>query len=405
MLYGFFKKNQIRVLATIMTIMMVVMDFPVPVWATSDTKEQLEEAEEEMEEAREELEEAQNRLSETENSLAALESVQDTYQGQMAILNEELQLVADNLAVLESQIEIKQLEIAQTTAALEAAENLRVEQYNSMKARIQFLYERGDAMYMEMLLSAQSFGEFLNYADYIEQLSAYDRRMLEEYIANEAEITEAKALLEQEMLELEELFASAEAEQASVNGLITTTANNIAATADSIDGVEAQMAAYEAECQQRAAEAAAAEAEYQQILAQYEEELRLSQLAAESSWRDISQVTFEEGDRYLLANLIYCEAGGESYEGQLAVGAVVMNRVLSSVYPNTITGVIYQRRQFAPVLDGHLALAIAQDRATESCYRAADAAMSGATNVGNCVYFRTPIEGLTGIQIGNHIFY
>ncbi len=405
MLYGFFKKNQIRVLATIMTIMMVVMDFPVPVWATSDTKEQLEEAEEEMEEAREELEEAQNRLSETENSLAALESVQDTYQGQMAILNEELQLVADNLAVLESQIEIKQLEIAQTTAALEAAENLRVEQYNSMKARIQFLYERGDAMYMEMLLSAQSFGEFLNYADYIEQLSAYDRRMLEEYIANEAAITEAKALLEQEMLELEELFASAEAEQASVNGLITTTANNIAATADSIDGVEAQMAAYEAECQQRAAEAAAAEAEYQQILAQYEEELRLSQLAAESSWRDISQVTFEEGDRYLLANLIYCEAGGESYEGQLAVGAVVMNRVLSSVYPNTITGVIYQRRQFAPVLDGHLALAIAQDRATESCYRAADAAMSGATNVGNCVYFRTPIEGLTGIQIGNHIFY
>ena len=50
-------------------------------------------------------------------------------------------------------------------------------------------------------------------------------------------------------------------------------------------------------------------------------------------------------------------------------------------------------------------LALANGTATQSCYQAAQEAMSGATNVGNCVYFRTPIEGLTGIQIGGHIFY
>ena len=135
------------------------------------------------------------------------------------------------------------------------------------------------------------------------------------------------------------------------------------------------------------------------------EEQALSKLAAQSQWRDISEVTFEESDRYLLANLIYCEAGGEPYAGQLAVGAVVINRVLSSVYPNTVTGVIYQKYQFSPVGSGRLALALAQNKATASCYKAADEAMAGQTNVGNCVYFRTPIPGLTGIQIGGHIFY
>lgn len=64
-----------------------------------------------------------------------------------------------------------------------------------------------------------------------------------------------------------------------------------------------------------------------------------------------------------------------------------------------------QYKQFAPVLDGHLAIALANDSATAACYKAADEAMSGYTNVGRCVYFRTPIEGLTGTQIGGHIFY
>ena len=102
---------------------------------------------------------------------------------------------------------------------------------------------------------------------------------------------------------------------------------------------------------------------------------------------------------------IYCEAGAEPYAGQLAVGAVVINRVLSSVYPDTVTGVIYQNKQFSPVASGRLALALAENRATPACYKAADEAMSGQTNVGNCVYFRTPIEGLSGISIGGHIFY
>ncbi len=136
-----------------------------------------------------------------------------------------------------------------------------------------------------------------------------------------------------------------------------------------------------------------------------EEEKRLSEAAANAAWRDISEVTFADGDLALLAAIIYCEAGGEPYAGKLAVGAVVINRLLSSKYPDTVLGVITQRKQFSPVGSGRFEVVLTAGRANADCYRAAEEAMSGVTNVGNCLYFRTPIEGLTGINIGGHVFY
>ena len=369
------------------------------------TKEKLDEAQAEMEEKQRELQAAQSQLQSTQNSLDSLEATQDSYQVQMDSLNIQLQLCADNLAVIEASLDLKNLELEQTTAALDEATLLRETQYESMKYRIQFLYEGGEESYMDILFSANSFGEFLNYADYIEELSAYDRRMLNEYIDTQNTISENKAIIEEELAEIEILEAQAVEQQDEINSLINETASYMSSNQNAIDGMAAQMAAYEADCDAKQAAADAAAADYATIKAQYDEELRLANLARAAQWRDISEVTFDEADRTLLANLIYCEAGGESYDGQLAVGAVVINRVLSSKYPDTVTGVIYQNKQFSPVLDGHLAAALASDKATDSCYAAADEAMSGATNVGNCLYFRTPLEGLTGIEIGHHIFY
>ncbi|MBR3306015.1 MAG: cell wall hydrolase [Lachnospiraceae bacterium] len=391
---------------SVLMIFLALTAIEVPANATSDTKEKMEEAKKRKEEKEEELKGAQDDLARTQENLQGLQRVKQGYQGEMAVLNEELQEVADSLAVIETKIDIKQLEIDETTAELIETEALRDEQYEAMKQRICFMYETGGSKaYLEILLSAEDFAEFLNYADYIEELSAYDRHMLEEYIATGERIAEEKVELEAEMADLQVLEADAVAQQQQVNELIDKTARNIAMTADSIEAVNDMADAYEEEIAQREAEVAAADAEYKAIKAQYEEELRKSQLAAQSVWRDISQVQFEEGDRYLLANLIYCEAGAEPYEGKVAVGAVVINRVLSSVFPDTVTGVIYQRKQFSPTMNGRLASALAMDKATDACYRAADEAMSGTTNVGTRVFFRTPIPGLEGLRIGGHIFY
>ena len=199
-------------------------------------------------------------------------------------------------------------------------------------------------------------------------------------------------------LSLEALREEVAAEKKLVNTYVQQTASSISSYSGQISDAEQKVLEQEARIKEQ-------EANITYLKKKLAEEQAMSKLAAQSSWRDSSEVTFEEGDRYLLANLIYCEAGGEPYAGQLAVGAVVINRVLSSVYPNSVVEVIYQKSQFSPAGSGRLALALAENRATAACYKAADEAMAGQTNVGNCVYFRTPIPGLTGISIGNHIFY
>ncbi len=108
-------------------------------------------------------------------------------------------------------------------------------------------------------------------------------------------------------------------------------------------------------------------------------------------------------DTRLLAALIYCEAGNQGYEGQLAVGAVVMNRVRSGAYPNSITGVIYASGQFPPALNGKVARAYSGNL-PESCIQAAQDTLNGSTNVGTATHFKRA-GAHDGIVIGAHVFW
>ncbi|MBP3476965.1 MAG: cell wall hydrolase [Lachnospiraceae bacterium] len=109
-------------------------------------------------------------------------------------------------------------------------------------------------------------------------------------------------------------------------------------------------------------------------------------------------------DNRLLAALIYCEAGNETYNGQLAVGAVVMNRVRSGAYPNTISGVIFASGQFTPALNGKVARVYTNGNIPDSCYQAADAAINGETNVGSATHFRRA-GNHEGILIDHQVFW
>ena len=389
-----------------MVIVLLLGLTTVTVQATEETRQQIEEAEREKHNT-------ESMLEETEQNIDALNQQKDSLQGTLSTLNTELSQVSNNLSDLEDKIAAKETEIEtmndnilQVQAELEEAISLKDEQYETMKKQIKFMYEKGDYLYLELFFSSGSFSDFLNKNNYIEQLSSYQQKVLQDYKdaqakmeAKEAELQLDLAQLEEDKKELDEYKVQVVAEQSRVSGLVSQTSKSINATDGQISDAEAAALAYEQQIKEQEENIAV-------LKAKLAEEIRMAELAAQSSWRDISEVSFGEGDRYLLANLIYCEAGGESYEGQVAVGSVVMNRVLSSVYPNTITGVIYQSGQFSPVASGRLALALAENRATAKCYQAADAVMSGTTNVSNCVYFRTPIEGITPrYTIGGHIFY
>jgi len=385
------RRGMRRFVAVILTITMYLSGIPVTDAYAATTKEQLEQAEKEQAEVK-------DRLEETEENIAGMESEKSALQKKLSQLNEDLTAVSDKLADLEQQIDDKEEEIEETQADLEKAKETEKTQYENMKQRIKFMYEKKNTMYLEILFNASGFGDFINKTTYIQELSEYDQNLFEEYEQNRILIEEKEEELLREKQELDTLHGETAAEQEKVTGYVNSTSSSINKFSGQIADAEAKAEAYEAEIKKN-------EENITYLKKKLAEEIAMSKLAAQSSWRDISDVSFAEGDRYLLANLIYCEAGGEPYEGQLAVGAVVINRVLSSVYPDTVTGVIYQRKQFSPVGSGRLALALAENRATASCYKAADEAMAGQTNVGNCVYFRTPIEGLTGIRIGGHIFY
>jgi uncharacterized protein YgiM (DUF1202 family) len=106
----------------------------------------------------------------------------------------------------------------------------------------------------------------------------------------------------------------------------------------------------------------------------------------------------------ILAALIQCEAGGEPYEGQVAVGAVVMNRVRCPAYPDTITDVIYASGQFVPASGTRMQNLILTGNIKESCVQAAQEALNGVSNVGDALYFRR-VGNKSGLVIGNHVFW
>lgn len=110
----------------------------------------------------------------------------------------------------------------------------------------------------------------------------------------------------------------------------------------------------------------------------------------------------EERAEKLLASIIYCEAGNQSFTGQVAVGAVVLNRMANEAYPDTMEEVIYQPGQFCPAGSGWLDRVRSTDGYTESAMQAAEAALAGENPIGDCLYFD---QGGYGYQIGAHYFH
>ena len=196
------------------------------------------------------------------------------------------------------------------------------------------------------------------------------------------------------------LFAAGFTSQASVssskmiqekNSKYTTGAGAIAAAMESIPAEAVELTKAEAQKAQEAREQAEAEAKRKA-----EEEA--ARKAAEEAAR--AQIAAE--DQKLLASIIFCEAGNQPYEGQVAVGAVIMNRVRSGVYPNSISEVIYQSGQFSPAMSGWLDRVHANAGYSESALQAAEDALNGSNPVGDCLYFST---GGYGMQIGDHFFH
>lgn len=187
-----------------------------------------------------------------------------------------------------------------------------------------------------------------------------------------------------------------------LSGLLVTTgfATQEQAARGAAEGASTKASVKVQECSEEMTEVTkkrAEEAVEEARIREEQERLQAEQAAAEEARRQ--ELLW---DQELLASLIFCEAGNQPYEGQVAVGAVVLNRVRSAAYPNSISEVIYQSGQFTPAITGWLDSVYSGGSYTQSAYQAAEDAINGSNPIGDCLYFGC---GSYGIQIGDHYFH
>ena len=341
--------------------------------------------------------ETQDKLDDTESEKKKLEAAKTKLENYLLELNNQFAQLSAELDDLETQLTDKQEELNITEQDLEEAKAKEEQQYADMKKRIQFMYENGNMDYLTLFLQAGSINDFLNQADYASELVAYDRRMLTEFRETKEQIEATEARLQQEKEELETLQAQVTEKQQEVNDLVQSTGTKINAYTNELAQAQKLVDQYEGklESQQNALDSLIAKAKKE------EDEAEKKKAAAAASKNSNVQTTTSTGT----TNNGAASNVQASDLDMLAVGAVVMNRVRSSSYPNSIMGVIYQSGQFSPVASGRFILALSQGSATSSCRQAAQAAVGGSSNVGGCLSFRRNTGDISGIVIGNHVFY
>lgn len=202
-----------------------------------------------------------------------------------------------------------------------------------------------------------------------------------------------------------EAAAAASTEVATaVSTEAATAASTEAATAASTEAAATattETAAAQAQTQQQIPAASYQAAQALQALQQVQ--LQQAQAAAQAAAQTNTAVS--ASDRELLAAIIYCEAGNQSHTGKVAVGNVVMNRVNSSKFPNSISSVVYQRGQFSPAGSGWLNRVLRRGTIPADCYAAADEALAGSKPVGGSVFFMRRELHSSGTIIGAHCFW
>ena len=349
----------------------------------------------------------QDDLDAVNKQLEELRNKQSELNASYGELNEKLSASGEKLSSIEDAVNAKQSEIDQ--------------QYAAMKLRIQFMYENNNATILSTLLSAESLSDLLSKSEYIQQISNYDHQKMQELSDLLASLKETQAKLEQEMAELVTLKDDASREADNFAALLSQCQTELDTTSDSITDAEALALEYEKQIEQEMLERQRREMEALEAAKKAQEEADKANNSGNSSntggnsssgsamvdQNALNNVlkNHTAEDVAMLAAIIECEAGNQSYEGKCAVGSVVINRVADPRFANSISGVIYAPYQFSPVASGRFAIVLARG-ANAACTQAAIDVLNGHINI-NALYFHVYDSSVDvgGTVIGDHVFY
>ena len=229
--------------------------------SATPTEESIKAKEAQISEAKKERDGLKNAKTDLEKVKKELEKSKSDLNNYIKELDGQLTDIQQKVDLLTEQIAEKENQIDTTTEELREAEAVQQAQYEAMKKRIKFMYERGDMLYLELLLQSGNFSDMLNKAEYIEKLSDYDRNKLNEYISTTELIRLTKEALEEEKETLDETKAVREEEQANLEALLSTKSKELNSVQADISNKEAAIAEYEAEIKAENAAIAALEKE------------------------------------------------------------------------------------------------------------------------------------------------
>lgn len=320
-------------------------------------------------------------VDEPEDTASGLKSEVSDLEKELNELDKELTRIMSRIKDIRSQLDTVQEELA-------VAKGKEQAQYESMMARIKYMYENGNSTMLEMLFSSKCVAEFVSRAEFISAINDYDRKLLKEYAENSALIVEKEAQLKETEGQLSELQKDLSSKEQHLNKKYSDASNRLSDYTVKLE--KAKAAAKKAEEE--------AKKDVKPIVPQKPSTGNSSVIT------DGSAVSYTEADVELLAALIECEAGYTNYDALLAVGAVVVNRMKHSFYPNTVRGVIFQPGQFPPATNGKVDQVMERGVKT-LCVQAATDALNGKSNVEDCISFRAASSGRPGTVIGSNVFF
>ena len=268
------KKNRRLSVLALVLILCIFTDYSLTAYAdTKDIESNIKAKQAEIAEAEKEKKQIQSNITNAKAIVSGLEATKKDLEAYVTELDGNLMDVEAKIAELKELISEKETEIEEATADLEEAEQIRQTQYENMKKRIKFIYEKGDTFYLDLIFTASSYADMLNKADYAEKMSEYDANKLEEFKQTCEYVAACKADLESDKELLDMAKAKQDEEQENLNALIEAKTGEINATAIDINNKEAAI-------KQLEADAAARDAEIRQLEQLVAEEKR--RLAEES---------------------------------------------------------------------------------------------------------------------------
>ena len=233
-------RNRLKIITAIMLTLIFCMQPVCNVQATEESN---------LSEAQQEKKTLENDLQKAKELIDSLKGSKEDIQSEVEKLDKQLNEISGKVKELESQLSKKRQEIANTESALNKAKEQEKKQSRNMKRRLQFMYENGQTSYVEMLLSADSFTDFLNAVEYITQISQYDRKMLKEYQNMQVTIADTQKTLETDYASLQSLQAKVQEEKQAVAALESAKKGELNDVADDLTDAQTVAKAYEAEIQ------------------------------------------------------------------------------------------------------------------------------------------------------------